>query len=188
MQERTKTIEVPPNTGVEGFIHVVRQVVQQPRVQKLMVDKVGRVSYTQLVSADAEEDNLNVSFEHLQPYYIVRNSRVQELSFPADTRPMAAVATMLDVLCSKGYAPIAFVASPSTTLWSWLYFGDDLEVSSRDTFLGYPLYTDKQIPDSALVLCAGVEGASALIDTKVSLKIEMQRIKHSIQDEEVEIT
>ena len=67
-----------------------------------------------------------------------------------------------------------------------MFFGEDVSIESRDTLLGYPLYYDRNIPGTVLVLCAGVDHATALIDTKLSLKIEMQR-SQSILDEEMDI-
>lgn len=186
VREKSRTIEVPANVGVDGFMHAVREVIRLPRVQKIVIDKAGRVTFTQIVRPEEEESNLNVSFDHLQPYHIIRNARTQELSYPASLNASAVVGAMLDTVTSSGLTPIAFVASPNTGLWSWLYFGDDLNLSSRDTFFGYPLYTDRQIPDTALVLCAGVDGTTALVDTKLSVKVEMQRAQ--ILDEEVDVT
>jgi len=93
---------------------------------------------------------------------------------------------MLDVTCLSGYTPIAFVVSVNTTLWNWLYFRDDLEVKSRDTLLGYPVLTDTQIPETALVLCVGVDGTTALLDTRLSLKAEMLNAP-SVGREEVDV-
>jgi hypothetical protein len=176
LRERTKTVEVPPNTGIEGFLHVVRQVVAMPRVQKIVIDKSGRVTYAQLAPADGEEPNVGFDFSHLEPYHVIRNARMSEVSYPEEMVSAAVVATMLDLVTSNGFSPIAFIVSPSTLLWTWLYFGSDLELKSRDALYGFPLYVDRHVPDTALVLGAGVDGATALIDTKWSLKVEMRRL------------
>lgn len=175
LHERTKTVEVPPNTGIEGFLHVVRQVVALPRVQQVTIDRTGRVTYSQLIAADAEDANVGFDFAHLEPYHVIRNARLSEVSYPEEMTPAAIVATMLDLVTSSGYSPIAFVTSPTTSLWTWLFFGSDLELKSRDALYGFPVYVDRNVPDTALVLGAGINGATALVDTKWSLKIEMRR-------------
>lgn len=185
--ERTKTVEVPSNTGIEGFIHVVRLVITMPRVQKLTVDKSGRVTYTQLTPEGEEERNVGFDLSHLAPYHIIRNVRMSEVSYPESMTPTAVIATMFDVVSFSGYTPIAFVASPSTILWSWLYLGDDLELKQRDTLYGLPLLVDKQVPDTALVLGAGTGGSTALIDTKWSVKVEMRRLAAASNTEEIDV-
>lgn len=186
VQERTKTIDVPPNTGIEGFLHVIREVLRLPRVQKIVVEGAGRVTLTQLCKEDAEP-NVNVTFEHLEPHYIIRNTRLQEVSYPPSMSALCVIATMLDIVHANGLTPIAFVAAPSTSLWTWLHFGDDLTLAGRDVLLGQPLYTDRYIPDTALVLCAGVDHTTSLLDTKLSLKIEMKR-DQPILGEEVDVS
>lgn len=182
-KERTKTVEVPPNTGVDGFIHVVREIARLPRVQRIVVDRRGAVTYTQTLREDGQENVLNVNFDHLQPYHIIRGSKTQELSYPMSLGPSAVVAAMFDSVASMGMTPIAFVVGVATTLWSWIRFGDDVSLSSRDVFFGLPVYVDRQIPDTALVLCTGVENAESLVDTKFSLKVEMHNASYIVGEE-----
>ena len=188
LQEKTKTVEIPPNTGIDGFIHVVREVVKQPRVQKVIIDKMGRVTYTQLMKKDTkdEEINLNVSFDHLQPYHVIRNARTQELSYPATLGASAVIGAMFDAVATSGFTPIAFVVNPTTILWSWIYFRDELTLNNRDNLFGYPLLVDKDIPEAALVLCAGVDRTTALIDTKISIKVALYIEKQL--DEEIDLS
>lgn len=186
LREFSKTIEVPPNTGLEGFLQVVREVLRLPRIQKLNIDRTGHITYFQLAKEEGEV-NLNVSFDHLAPYYILKNAPMREVTYPSFIGSVAILASMLDHVAGSGHTPIAFVASPQTVLWSWLSLSDDFQATSRDVLLGYPLYTDRNIPDTALVLCAGVDRTTSLKDTKFSIKVEMQTFKSPLK-EEVEIT
>lgn len=186
-KERTKSIDIPPNTSIEGFMHAVREVIRLPRVQKIVIDKTGRVTFTQkLIEGEENAHNVNVVFDHLQPYHVIRNTTTKELNYPQSMSSVAVVAAMIDFVSSSGLTPIAFVASTSTILWSWIYFSDDLSLANRDNLLGYPLYLDRNIPDTALVLCAGLDGTTALVDTRLSLKIEMQQ-QQSVMGEEVDV-
>jgi hypothetical protein len=183
----SRTINIPENLGVEGFIHGLREVLRLPRVQRVVIE-VGHLTFFQTVPKDAAEitPNVNVSFDHLRPYNIIRNAPTRELQYPLTLGASAVLTAMLDVTCLSGYTPIAFVVSVNTTLWNWLYFRDDLEVKSRDTLLGYPVLTDTQIPETALVLCVGVDGTTALLDTRLSLKAEMLNAP-SVGREEVDV-
>lgn len=176
-KQQTHTIEVPANTGVEGFLVVMRQVLQLPKVQKVVIDCTGRVTYQRVVQEGEENSNVNVSFDHIQPYAIIRNGQTKELTYPGSMSAAAIIGAMFDVLAFNSLTPIAFVVSPQTTLWSWLYFSSALEVHTKSVLFGCPLLLDKHIPTTALVLCAGVDGTKAVVDTRVSIKVEIPRLE-----------
>lgn len=171
--ERIENVDVPTHLGVEAFMTVIKEVIKQPRVQKVIIDKDGRVTYSRVVNDEEEPTNLNVSFDHLQPYHIIRNAMTTELHYPPTMGAAAVIGSMLDWACSRGYTPVGFVLSPNSVLWSWLYFSEALNVQSRDRLFGYATYTDPGIPETALVLCVGQGDTSALVDTKLSIKVQM---------------
>jgi hypothetical protein len=186
VSERSKVFEVPAGSGVEGFVHLVREALKLPRVQRILIE-IGKVTVYQRAGKQEVEDtlNLDVDFEHLQPYNIIRNVPARELSYPDTLGGSAAIAAMLDAVVLNDFTPIAFVASPTTLLWTWLHFRDDVDLKSRDTLFGYPLHADKQIPDTAIVLCAGVDKTTALIDTRLSLKLEMKSVQCVLQEVDI---
>lgn len=188
LKEVRNTVEVPASAGVEGFLHVVREVISQSRVQKVVLSVDGSVSYTRLVDPEEEEDeenNYNVDFSHLQPYQVIRNADMQEMSYPPAIGACAVVAAMFDAVTDKGYTPICFAVGADSTLWNWCHFTSGLEIKDTESLMGCPVYRDKGLPDTALVLCAGVSGTTALIDTKVAVKVEMQQNK--VLNDEMEI-
>jgi hypothetical protein len=185
LREITQTIEVPTNTGVEGFLHVMREVLRLPRIQRIAIESNGKFTFTRLQRPDVE-NNLNVSFDHLSPYYVIRNSEMKEMNYPESMSSLAVVANMLDAVGTKGFSPTAFIVSTQTTLWSWLRFSDAVSLSDQDALLGYPVFHDQKIPDTVLVLCASLDRSTSLIDTKFSIKVEMRK-RASILDEEIEI-
>ena len=181
-EEKQKVIEIPPNTGVEGYLHVVREAFKLPKIFRIILD-IGKVTVVRRAKkGETEEPNLNAQFDHLEPYNVIRNAAVKELSYPETLNASAAIAALLDAAVANGYTPIAFVTGAQTILWSWLYFRDDLEVHNRESLFGYPLHADRRIPDTALVLCAGVDKTEALIDTRLSIKIEMKHAQPLLEE------
>jgi hypothetical protein len=182
----TRQIQVPAKTGLEGFLHAVREIIRKPQVLRIVIERTGTVLYTQRTENDeGEEDNIGISFDHLEPYAIIRNSATRELTYPPTLGASEVLTSMFDELALNGYAPICFVVSPNTELWNWIYFSSGIEVHHTGALLGYPLYEDKEIPDTALILCAGIGTSMALIDTKLAVKVEM--LTTSVLHQEMEI-
>lgn len=179
--ERTTQVEVPPSTGVDGFLHVIRGILKLPRVQRITIDKSGSVMYTHVASEDVEK---SVDFTDVMPYYVIRNAPVKELVTPGNVSPAAMLVSLLDLVSNAGLSPLSFVVGKGSCLWSWLLAGDDVEVSSRTELLGHPVLEDQHIPPSVLVLCAGPPGDRALSRTTLSLKLEMRT---TTADADVEI-
>ena len=173
LQARTKTIEVPRSAGIDGFMHVVREALRLPRIQNLTVDRTGKLTITQLQEEEGDV-NLNVSFEHLSPYHVIRNAKIKELQCSDAISSLGVVAAMLDNVACLGHTPIAFVVGTQTLLWDWLSSCELYAFKDRDSLLGHPLYSDKDIPAHTLVLCAGVGESPALVDTKLSVAVSMQ--------------
>ena len=76
-KEITKSINVPSNTGTDGFLRTVAEIIKMPRVQTITIEASGKVSYTRYTEEGEEE--LNVDFTDLNPYYIIRNSDLEEM-------------------------------------------------------------------------------------------------------------
>jgi len=186
MKEVTSTVDVPTSTGVEGFLHAVREIVKQPRVQQIVISAKGRVSYTRLVDDDDDEvKTYGVDFGPLEPYAVIRNADTQELSYPPNLGACDVITAMLDAVVVRGLTPICFATGANTVLWSWSHFSSGVEIQSRDYLSGLPIFYDKQLPDTALVLCAGVGHTRALLDTRLAVKVEMQQNRVLSDDLEI---
>lgn len=171
--EVTRTVTVPANTGVQGFLRTIEEIIRRPRVQQIVIES-DKVTYKRFVSSEEEEPkNFNLDLTGLQPHHIIRNAPVEELPYPPSTPAAVVVGMMLDVVSSKTLTPIAFATGADTALWRWLYYGSGLDVRTRDRLFGYKLYTDRAIPDTTLVLCAGYGYTHSLVDTRVSVKAEI---------------
>jgi hypothetical protein len=177
LREVTKSVDVPGSTGVDGFLHAIREIIKKPRVQRVVLEANGRVTYIRLVEEDDEEEELNlgVNFSHLEPYNVIRNVETRELSYPPALGAADVLTSMFDAVSQNGFTPICFATGVNTIAYNWFYFTSGIELQNQDQLFGYPIYSDKQLPDTALVLCAGLGQTRALIDTRIAVKVEMQQ-------------
>ena len=188
LKEVTNHIDVPANTGVDGYLQAIREILRVPRVQRVVLDSTGRVTYTRLSESDGSEEdvrNVGVSFEHLQPYSVIRNSAVQELSYPRAMGGADVVAAMFDATTGHGYTPICFAVGVGTILYNWLYLTAGVELSNPESLFGYPVLVDERLDKEILVLCAGLGSTRALVDTRFSLKVVMRNTTILSADEEM---
>lgn len=172
---------MPANVGLEGFLSTIRQILRRPRVQTVTIDSRGSVKFERW-AADSEEDgntdnNFGVDLTDLAPYGVVRNSRVHELVFPAHLSAPTTVALMFDRAAQDQLRPLAFVTGTNTSLWSWFRLTVGYELQVPDQFFGLPLLLDRQIPDTVLLLCAGLGRDAAFVDTRTSYKVEIPQLQ-----------
>ena len=176
LKEVRGEIKVPQNTGIEGFIHTLRVLLKKPRIQRVEIDANGIVTFSRfkLVDEDTGEEegpNFGTDFTALQPYNIVRNSRVLELEIPDDMSAAVATGYMFDQASYEQLTPTAFVLGKASTLWDWYLSTTGHVVRDRKNFFGLPVRTDRSIPDSTLLLCAALGQDSSFIDTRTTYKI-----------------
>lgn len=187
-EEIVRTISIPENTGVQGFLRAIEEIIKMPRVQRVTIEAPGTVTYRRFAVAgeEREAENFNIDLTNLQPHHIIRNAEVEELTYTNGMSAPAVIGTMLDRVAAKNLTPIAFVTGAASQLMSWYFYGAGAELQVRDRLFGYRLYTDRAIPDTTLVLCAGLGYTHALVDTRFSMKVEIP-MKHVLQ-EELEVT
>jgi hypothetical protein len=173
-REVTGSIQVPANTGIEGFLHTLKTLLRKPRVQRVVIDARGKVSFTRYALSDESDEpaNLGVDFSDLQPYYIIRNAAVRELLLPTEPAPVS-IGRMFDRAASDHMRPIAFAVGADSQLWSWYALSTGHSVSARDQFFGLPVLPDRDIDDGVVFLCAGLGRDAAFIDTQLSYKISI---------------
>ena len=182
-KEITKSIAVPSNTGHDGFLRTVAEIIKMPRVQSITIDASGKVSYTRY--SDEGEEELNVDFSDLNPYYIIRNNEVEEMAYPSSASAATVVSFMLDRTTAKNLEPIAFVTGSGSSLGAWYLDSTGFSLLSRNRLFGYPLYTDRHMPDAALVLCAGYGSNESLSKTRYCVKVAIPAPKALSMDLEI---
>jgi hypothetical protein len=178
LEQVVDTVEVPRNTGVEGFLQLLRSILKLGRVQDIHITGNGRVTYKYLAPAGQPHDAFNPEqmFEQVSPAYVVRNSILQELRLEEACNSAEVLFRMMRAARLDGGAPLAWVTGADSRLNTWLLHRSDLPedaVMPTDTMCGLPVYRDRMLPDESLMLCAGPRRGGDLVDTTHAYKIAM---------------
>lgn len=163
-------ITVPKNTGIDGFMKTIHTILKLSRVQSVSIDARGAVTYERYVQID--DQPVQIDFEGLEPWNVIRNADIEEVRI-VSRNAAAVLLEVLDTAVSANLYPIAFVVGTESVLWGWYFRTTGCDLKSRTSLSGLPLYTDKQLPNTALALCAAYEPAVPLSNTKKTFKVEM---------------
>jgi hypothetical protein len=172
-REFVDEIQVPRNVGIDGFVHTVRELLKKERVQDIHIDARGTITCRRYVLEGNEAGNTGVDFEGMMPGAIVRNTDIREVLVPAGASAASVLIGLMDTVAVAHLVPVAFVTGADSRLWSWYERSTGAVLQQRDTILGLPCYTDRMIPDTALILAAGYGKDAAFVDSRKSYKIEM---------------
>ncbi len=169
----TSSIEVPKNTGLEGFVHTVRSILKLPKVQSITISAKGKITYERYV-LDGEPKTLSIDFNGIEPYHLIRNAPKQIEELVVHSGNAATIlAAMLDRASSEQLFPIAFVTGANTVLWRWYQQTTGFSLVSKESISGLPVLFDRYVPDTALILSATLAKDGTMIDTYKSYKVEM---------------
>jgi len=172
-QEKIERVEIPKSTGVEGFLHAIKAILQLPNIQKIEISGKGEVSYRYFVPKDAKDvatGSLKVSFETLEPYGVIRNGKVVELMSPA-LNAAVAIGQLFNMASLDHLHPLALVGGANTELWAWYEGTTSIHMPTMESLYGLPFYGERMLEDNVLVLCAGFVRDGSLIDTQKSYKL-----------------
>ena len=171
-KEIKREIDVPLNTGIDGFLKSIEAVLKLSKVQEVTIRSNGKLEYRRLLRSDEEEDELRIDLSTLMPFAVIRNNPLEEIT-PIPKANAAVVMSQLFAAASRdGLNPIALVGGPSSHFWEW--HGRSTTVAlRREEAYGLPFLQDNRIPDEALILCAAYSRAAKLIDTRRSYKVLM---------------
>lgn len=171
--ERTDSVTVPKNAGVPGLLKFLGALLHEiPRVKEVVIKHTGQVEYTWYVPKDGSgTKTLEVQFESLKPYAIIRNASIQEVAAPD---PVRAVPALFNACQNDRLYPICLVTGADTHLWRWaaaVYGTPDVQA---ETFFGYPVIQDREVPDDVLILCASYARTQHITDTYRSYKVTLE--------------
>lgn len=169
-QEKIEKVEIPKSTGVEGFLHAIKSILQLPNIQKIEVSGKGEVSYRYFVPKDGNASPLKLNFETLEPYAVIRNGKVVELRSPA-LNAAVAIGQLFNMAALDHLHPLALVGGANTELWKWYEETTSIHPPTAESLYGLPVYGDRMLEDNVLVLCAGFVRDGSLIDTQKSYKM-----------------
>jgi len=166
-------VDVPRNTGVEGFVHTIRSILRMPRVQSIHIDSKGKVTYERYVQDGEPVELGDVGFEELEPWHIIRNGEVMEIS-PYGNDPTMILWGVFRMASHDGLVPTAWVTGANSILDLWLSMTGGPSTDGKALF-GLPVNKDRNLPDTVLILAAAYTRDGGLVDTQKSYKIEMER-------------
>lgn len=169
--EETKEIEVPPASGIPGFLRVVSDILGRSRVQEIVISK-GKIAYRRFRKEDEPEVPLAVDLDTLMPSFVIRAGQVEELALLTDDNAAVAVSMLFAKAHMDGLNPIALVGGRNSQFFSWHTKTTDV-VLARDECYGLPFLADHNIPDETVLLCAGYGRRASLPDTVRSYKISI---------------
>lgn len=165
-------VSVPKNTGIEGFLHTVRELLKLRRIQSINIDSKGLVKYERYVE-DGEVEKIGIDYEGLEPWHVVRNADVEELVTDV-SNPLGVIAHMFDAVAAEKLYPTAFVSGANNILKEWIYAGTSgRTILKKDSLFGLPVLADRNCPETALILCGAFSRDAALVDTQKAFKVEM---------------
>jgi hypothetical protein len=174
-EEKNESIEVPKGSGIDGFLLAIRQILQLPRVQSVIIDARGKVSYKYFLREGEEALGLVLNFDELMPYAIVRNGEVEEV-LPMSGNAAVVIGQLFERAASDHVYPVAWVAGANSTFWRWFdaaLEGRGVAGTHRDELFGLPFLRDRMVDDRVLLLCCAFGRRAALAETQRSYKILM---------------
>lgn len=184
-QEVTDTIKVPRNTGLDGFLHTVRTLLSKSRVQEIRIDARGTITCKRYAKEGDTERNIGVDFTELEPSAVVRNTLVEEVLVLQEVPAAVVIGGLLDMVAVAQLVPLAFVTGAASAVWDWYRFSSGVALKNREYLHGLPMYTDRLIPDTALVLLSGLGRGASVVDARRSFKIEIP--SYAYPETEVEV-
>lgn len=171
-REVSQTIDVPRGAGITGFLKTIESILRKQRVQEVNINARGQVSYRRFARADEEDHQVEMDFETLMPWAVIRNTRkLEELTSAAGASAAVAVSQMFAAVTRDHLHPIAFAGGPGSFFWEWHGRTTGVVLGGKEEAYGLPFYPDEEIPNDVLVLCAGYGKEATLIDTKRAYKI-----------------
>lgn len=166
--EVEERVEVPRNTGVPGFLRTLEGILKLPRVQNVVIDARGGITYKRVRYPD-ERASLQVNYELLQPSAIIRHADVVEL--PMEGEALEQVHAAFEQAALERAETVAWILGDggSLVLKRWC---PALSVCN-DRLLGLPVFVDSGVSGNALILALAHTPRAYLVDCHRFYKIVM---------------
>lgn len=172
--EEKKELDVPPASGIPGFLKVIEGILERPRVQEVVIAK-GKITYRRFRREDEPETPVEVDLATVMPAAVIRNSLLEELKLLTDNAAIT-VSQLFTKAHMDGMSPIAFVSGPSSLFFTW-HARTAHVVLAKEECYGLPFLSAPDIPDETLILCAAYSRRSSLPDTVRAYKITIPMLR-----------
>lgn len=167
------SVDVKKGTGIEGFLRVVKEILRLSRVQTVTIESKGTVEYERYVLEADPDQPIEVAYDDLEPYNVIRNSTMDDVEY-LSSNPAVALALLLDRSAKDQLHPCVFVTGANSNLSTWFAHGTGRSLSSASYLCGLPVLLDRQIPDSALILGSAYSRDSGISGVQKFYKMEME--------------
>jgi len=166
--EIRRTVDVPSGTGIDGVLKTIDTILQQSRVQEVVIRR-GKVEYKRFVKKDEPEEELKIDLSTLMPWAIIRGTELQEIQ-PLNANAAVVISQLFSAAGKDGYNAIALACHPQSHLWEWHGKTTSVLLSKSEAY-GLPIFMDADIPEEGLILCAAFSREARLLDTQKSYKV-----------------
>jgi len=163
-------IEVPRETGIDGFLLAIRAVLKKPRVQTVHIDARGKITVSRFVRANEPQVEFSIDFASVTPASAVRRGEVVELTVPEAEDPKTTVFRLFNEAARDQVYPVAFVVGAQSAFRKWV--AGSLDVYGSSLF-GLRVLSDRHIPDDVLILVTAYGPSGDLVDVQRCYKVTL---------------
>lgn len=166
-EQKSKIVTVPPRAGVEGFLHVLKEILKLPRVTEVRMTDRGEVQFWWNEPTDTDSLSLGPVTLDLAPLSVehaLANANVVDEPFDEDRHVSLIAPALLARAQEEGVYPLLFVVHSPSEFRKWILACTGLHFGSRGCF-GFPLEGDSSIPDDVVVLLATMRRSTSILDT-----------------------
>jgi len=171
-KEQSEQLEVPKGTGVDGFLHALREILELPRLQEIHIDGRGKITYKYFLREGEAPQALGLEFDSLMPYAVVRNGYIEEMLLTT-SHPAVVLGQMFAKAAADHVYPVAWVGGAKSAFWAW--FEKTMGAGRQDELYGLPFLRDRMIEDDVLILATAFGRRAPFIETQRSYKILLPR-------------
>lgn len=164
----------PKGSGLPGLLKAITEIVGLPRVQEIRIKANMKIEYDFYLRKQEKKPELNIDFEKVMPYAIVRNSDIKEIPYP-NAHAATAVAELYAASDKEHMFPIAFLGGEASGFWDWYEETTGLTPDTKEYLFGLPFLTDPMMENMALLLCTGFKRSGIITDVVKSFKITIPR-------------
>lgn len=163
---------IPPNTGKSGFLEIIKRLLRNKGIQKIVVNVQGTIEvFIKGAEIDDIGNLIELDMENLTPGYILRQLEPFMYSVPHDQDAAHTVIGMLSQV-PDGLFPSFFAVGSFTSFQQW--FTKYGLWTSTQSLLNLPLYEDPLIPHNILALFfSPISGSSDPMDAKKAILVDI---------------
>lgn len=174
-REKTAKVNVARGAGIEVFISTIRQILQRPRVSRIIIDSKGTIEFTYASREDESALPLpDIDYETLAPMAVVRSSDLVQVDLGDNPNAWFAIATLFARAAADIYYPVCLIVSTGSYFWQWHKetAGVAFDPTKEEAY-GYPVLSDPQVPPHALVLATAYTPNGTLLDVRRCYMVSM---------------